>query len=76
MLPLVLIDTENAVSRVGPGFAAMDSALQTLGDKASTADEKLSAMLKAEGFPVARRTVAKYRGLANIPGTSERRSAS
>ena len=37
-------------------------------------DERLSAMLKAEGFPVARRTVAKYRGLANIPGTSERRS--
>ena len=36
-------------------------------------DEKLSALLKAEGFPVARRTVAKYRGIAGIPGTSERR---
>ena len=38
------------------------------------ADEKLALLLKAEGFPVARRTVAKYRGLAGIPGTSERRN--
>ena len=37
-------------------------------------DEKLSALLKGEGFPVARRTVAKYRGLAGIPGTSARRT--
>jgi RNA polymerase sigma-54 factor len=36
-------------------------------------DEKLSELLKGEGFPVARRTVAKYRALAGIPGTSERR---
>ena len=36
-------------------------------------DEKISELLKREGFPVARRTVAKYRGLARIPGTSERR---
>jgi len=40
---------------------------------APLSDEKLSALLKAEGFPVARRTVAKYRGLAGIPGTAERR---
>lgn len=37
-------------------------------------DEKLSDMLKGEGFPVARRTVAKYRGLAGIPGASARRA--
>ena len=37
-------------------------------------DDRLSEMLKKEGFPVARRTVAKYRGLLGIPGTSERRS--
>ena len=37
-------------------------------------DEKLSALLKGEGFPVARRTVAKYRGIAGIPGTAERRA--
>ena len=36
-------------------------------------DEKLSELLKGEGYPVARRTVAKYRALAGIPGTSERR---
>ena len=37
-------------------------------------DEKLSALLKGEGFPVARRTVAKYSGLAGIHGTSARRA--
>lgn len=36
-------------------------------------DEALAAMLKEKGFPVARRTVAKYRGVLGIPGTSERR---
>jgi len=36
-------------------------------------DEKISEKLKGEGFPVARRTVAKYRGLAHIPGAVERR---
>lgn len=37
------------------------------------ADERLAALLKEAGFPVARRTVAKYRSLAGIPGTAERR---
>ena len=37
-------------------------------------DDRLSEMLKKEGFPVARRTVAKYRGLLGIPGTSARLS--
>lgn len=36
-------------------------------------DEALAARLKDQGFPVARRTVAKYRGILGIPGTSERR---
>ena len=36
-------------------------------------DERLSELLKGEGFSVARRTVAKYRTLAGIPGTSARR---
>ncbi len=36
-------------------------------------DENLSEMLKAAGFPVARRTVAKYRTRLGIPGASERR---
>ena len=31
------------------------------------ADEALAALLKQEGFPVARRTVAKYRDAAGLP---------
>lgn len=38
-------------------------------------DERLSELLKAEGFAVARRTVAKYRKLAGIPGAAARCSA-
>jgi RNA polymerase sigma-54 factor len=37
-------------------------------------DEALAAKLKEQGFSVARRTVAKYRGILGIPGTSERRA--
>lgn len=37
-------------------------------------DEKLAEQLKAAGFPVARRTVAKYRDKLGIPGRSHRRS--
>ena len=33
----------------------------------------LAAKLKEQGYPVARRTVAKYRGMLEIPSTSERR---
>lgn len=36
-------------------------------------DEKIAELLKARGFVVARRTVAKYRTLLQIPGTAERR---
>lgn len=36
-------------------------------------DEKIAEKLKAAGYPVARRTVAKYRDKLSIPGTSERR---
>ena len=36
-------------------------------------DERLSEILKSEGFPVARRTVAKYRMQLGIPGALERR---
>ena len=35
-------------------------------------DEKIAESLKAEGFPVARRTVAKYRDKLGIPGAFER----
>lgn len=36
-------------------------------------DDRLSSRLKEAGFPVARRTVAKYRTQLGIPGASERR---
>lgn len=35
-------------------------------------DQKLAETLKAEGIPVARRTVAKYRESMNIPASNER----
>ncbi len=38
-------------------------------------DDRISELLKADGFPVARRTVAKYRRSLRIPGASERRKA-
>jgi len=39
-------------------------------------DDRISEILKADGFPVARRTVAKYRIALGIPGTAERRTKS
>ena len=35
-------------------------------------DEKIAAELKAAGYPVARRTVAKYRDKLGIPGRNDR----
>ena len=37
-------------------------------------DDKLAAKLRDEGFPVARRTVVKYRQALNIPNTRQRKS--
>ena len=56
---------------------AVHDALKALVDAEDKArplsDEALAAKLKGQGYPVARRTVAKYRGMLGIPGTSERR---
>lgn len=41
--------------------------------KKPLSDEQLVTRLKEEGVEVARRTVAKYRGVLGIPGTAERR---
>ena len=35
-------------------------------------DEKIAAELKGAGYPVARRTVAKYRDKLGIPGRNDR----
>ena len=40
--------------------------------RAPLSDAKLAEILKAEGIPVARRTVAKYREAMNIPSSHER----
>jgi RNA polymerase sigma-54 factor len=40
--------------------------------RAPLSDAKLAEILKAEGIPVARRTVAKYREAMNIPSSTER----
>ena len=37
-------------------------------------DDRLAALLKAEGIAIARRTVATYRNELKIPGTSERKN--
>ncbi len=39
-------------------------------------DDKLAGILSKEGMEVARRTVAKYRDMLNIPSSSQRRRAS
>ena len=41
--------------------------------KKPLSDDKLSAILKTEGFPIARRTVAKYREQLQIPVARLRR---
>ncbi len=72
--------TQGIVTDSGEQVAKSDvkdrlRALVEAEDKESPlSDDRLSQMLKAEGFPVARRTVAKYRGQLDIPGASERRA--
>lgn len=47
--------------------AALQKLLETEDKKHPLADERLAALLKAEGFNVARRTVAKYRDMLGFP---------
>ena len=43
--------------------------------KATLSDDRLTAMLRAEGIDIARRTIAKYREAMNIPSSMRRRRA-
>ena len=43
-------------------------------ESAPLSDEKIAAALKEAGFPIARRTVAKYRDKLGIPGATDRRN--
>lgn len=62
----------------GMGGAAAKAALRRLIDKEDKAhplsDRKLCEALAAEGCPLSRRTVAKYRDELNIPGASGRKN--
>lgn len=62
------------------GEVSQDAVMRRLGELIDDedpaeplSDEKLAAMLGEAGFPVARRTVAKYRDRLGIPGTAARR---
>lgn len=60
----------------GASATAIQAMLRELIEKESPrtplSDARLAEMLKAEGIPVARRTVAKYREAMNIPSSTER----
>jgi RNA polymerase sigma-54 factor len=60
----------------GASATAIQAMLRALIDKenprAPLSDAKLAQMLKTDGIPVARRTVAKYREAMNIPSSTER----
>ena len=56
--------------------AALDALRAIIDDEDESAplsDERIAAKMKEAGIPVARRTVAKYRGLLGIGGVAERR---
>ena len=60
----------------GASATAIQAMLRALVDKENPrsplSDAKLAQILKTEGIPVARRTVAKYREAMNIPSSTER----
>lgn len=69
----VVTDSGESVSR--DGVVARLQTLVAAEDAAHPlSDAALAERLHSEGFPVARRTVAKYRVAAGIPSTSERRN--
>ena len=57
--------------------SALDALRDIVDDEDASAplsDERIAAKMKEAGIPVARRTVAKYRGILGIGGVSERRA--
>ena len=56
-------------------IAALRSIIDEEDASEPLSDEKIAAKMKEAGIPVARRTVAKYRGLLGIGGVPERREA-
>ena len=67
------VATETGETVARDGVLERLKAIVRAEDKAHPySDERLSELLKTEGFAVARRTVAKYRKLAGIPGAAAR----
>ena len=55
-------------------LAALQDIVDDEDPSAPLSDERIAAKMKEAGIPIARRTVAKYRGLLGIGGVSERRA--
>ncbi|ODS63027.1 MULTISPECIES: RNA polymerase factor sigma-54 [unclassified Arenimonas] len=67
------IATEHGGAASATAIQAMMRKLVDAEDpRAPLSDQKLAEVLKSEGIPVARRTVAKYREAMNIPASNER----
>lgn len=67
------IATEHGGSASATAIQAMIRKLiESESPRTPLSDQKLAETLKAEGIPVARRTVAKYREAMNIPASNER----
>ena len=67
------IATEHGGAASATAIQAMIRKLiDTESPRTPLSDQKLAETLKAEGIPVARRTVAKYREAMNIPASNER----
>jgi RNA polymerase sigma-54 factor len=45
----------------------LETVIQGENKKKPLTDDKLAAMLKEKGYPIARRTIAKYREQLNLP---------
>lgn len=54
-------------------FVALQKIIQEENPRKPMVDEDFAAMLQQMGYDIARRTVAKYRGLLDIPNTNKRR---
>ena len=63
---------EEALARYDAVLAALRDVIAEEDPGKPLSDEKISERLQEEGFPVARRTVAKYRDKLGIPGAFER----
>ena len=67
------IATESGVVTPGQAKARIRALIAAEDPSRPLSDDAIASKLKAEGFHLSRRTVAKYRDAEGIPGSSERR---